>query len=151
MRNLRDRFFDKVLVRGEDECWPWQAARDDHGYGKFFFQGQMVTAHRVAFYLATGELPKDKEIIHSCDYPPCQNDAHLSPATHAQNMADMKAKGRARSGCIKVSEAEARAIYALCHHNPLKLSQEFIGLCFGLDQSQVSRIANRKVWVRVLP
>ncbi len=34
-------------------------------------------------------------VRHTCDNPPCINPLHLVRGTHAENMADMKAKGRA--------------------------------------------------------
>lgn len=35
---------------------------------------------------------------HTCDNPPCCNPAHLIEGTQAQNLADMVARGRSRTG-----------------------------------------------------
>jgi hypothetical protein len=51
-------------------------------------------AHRAAYAMAWGECPGDKDILHECDNTNCVNPAHLRLGTHAENMADMVAKGR---------------------------------------------------------
>jgi HNH endonuclease len=45
--------------------------------------------------MAHGHIVKDTDVVrHICDNPPCVNPAHLIVGTQAQNMADMKIKGR---------------------------------------------------------
>jgi len=43
-----------------------------------------------------GVIPDGHEICHKCDVRNCVNPDHLYLGTHAQNMADMHQKGRAK-------------------------------------------------------
>lgn len=91
--SLEDRFWAKVDIRGEDECWPWLGSRDAEpkNYGRFW---PHLRAHRVAFELAHGSIDPDLLVLHSCDNPPCCNPKHLSQGTNADNMVDMYRKNR---------------------------------------------------------
>lgn len=98
--SLEERFWQRVDKRAPDECWEWIAGRTKAGYG-YITAGprgsqRHVYAHRLSYELAHGPIPDGKHVCHRCDNPPCCNPAHLRLGTHADNMADMKAKGRAR-------------------------------------------------------
>jgi hypothetical protein len=87
------RFWGKVDIRGEDECWPWLGGLK-HGYGRIQYLGVRWEAHRLAWTLTYGPIPKGLFVCHHCDNPPCCNPKHLWRGTHADNMADRNAKGR---------------------------------------------------------
>jgi hypothetical protein len=75
-------------------CHVWTARTNSWGYGEFWFDGKHEKAHRVAFLLTNGRWPEPLG-LHHCDNPPCCNQAHLFEGTHADNMRDRNAKGRA--------------------------------------------------------
>jgi hypothetical protein len=68
-------------------------------YGVLSVNHLRTYAHRRALELATGQsIPAGQLVRHSCDNPPCCNPAHLSTGTHADNAADMVARGRSTRG-----------------------------------------------------
>jgi len=101
-KSLAERFWAKVdQSGGPDACWPWQGAKDGMGYGQLTV-GSVVDgsrlhmrASRAAFELAYPGLLQDGEcVLHRCDNPICCNALHLFAGSHADNMADMRLKGR---------------------------------------------------------
>lgn len=96
MKTLDERFWPRVDRRGDDECWPWLGAPNEHGYGVIHHGGKMFKAHRVSFMLANGRDPVG-DVLHSCDNGAqgCVNPAHLSEGTHQQNCKEARDRGRA--------------------------------------------------------
>jgi len=75
-------------------CWEWQGGKKPDGYGSAGYEGKSDLAHRVAWKLTKGPIPKGMYICHSCDNPACCNPAHLFLGTQSDNMKDMIVKGR---------------------------------------------------------
>lgn len=95
MNNRDELFWSKVKEGGPDECWPWLAAIDRDGYGRFWIGYTFVPAHRYAFAYKYGEALNQKDIIcHHCDNPKCCNPGHLFKGTTHDNVIDKMRKGR---------------------------------------------------------
>lgn len=75
-RPIAERFWEKVDIRGEDECWPWKARTFPNGYGQFSYNGRSTTSNRIAYFLHNGEFPLNFA-CHTCNYKPCCNYYHL--------------------------------------------------------------------------
>ena len=72
-------------------CWVWLGEQLKNGYGRVRrysrnAEGQTnFTAHRVAYELAIGPIPKGLEPDHLCRVRNCANPAHLELVTHKIN------------------------------------------------------------------
>lgn len=91
------RFWAKVDIKGEDDCWLWKASVNSKGYGSFAINGSGTSAHKIAWALSKndGVLSDSKShIMHSCDVRNCVNPKHLSLGTALDNTRDAIKKGR---------------------------------------------------------
>ena len=51
-------------------------------------------AHRAAYRIFVGAIPKGKCVLHKCDTPACVNPQHLKLGTQKENLHECLAKGR---------------------------------------------------------
>lgn len=102
---LADRFW--AQVQKTETCWLWTGPHDGRGYGHIGGgrrNGRALKAPRVAWELVIGPIPEGLWVLHHCDNPPCVRAdtdplrSHLFLGTHADNVADMLAKGRGSRG-----------------------------------------------------
>jgi len=101
-RNLTyaERFWLKVDISSENECWNWIASKYRNGYGQVSIRRAdgsktMGLSHRVAYQLTFGEIPEGMVVCHRCDNPACCNPTHLFLGTTRDNINDKMSKGRA--------------------------------------------------------
>lgn len=141
-------FWSKVDVRGMDECWPWIArAKHQQGYGLVYTRRNgrrtSVTASRVAYALGHGLAdlpPREQEVCHKCDNPPCCNPFHLWIGTSAQNSGDAVIKGR------KAQKLKAeQAIDIASSDEPVSA----LAARFGITPAMVSKIQLGRSWAHV--
>lgn len=152
-KTIADRFWDKVDRRGPEDCWPWTAATNEHGYGVMRPEGQRsgptVKAHRVSLMLAGVDI--DGLVIrHSCDNPPCVNPSHLSVGTKADNSADMVERGRSargsRSGASKLTESQVVEIRVRCAAGEL---HRVLAVDYGVSRTTITQVVNGTTWRHV--
>lgn len=86
------------LTRKTETCWLWTGSTLPTGYGLMgLVAGRPFTAHRFAWFVAHGEIPRGQQVMHACDTPACVNPAHLSLGTAKDNIHDSIQKGRFRA------------------------------------------------------
>ena len=94
----KERFWSKVDIRSEEECWEWKDSLAKNGYGRLNVCGKngiKLPAHRIAKTLSMGEeIEEGMVVMHTCDNRPCCNPSHLEIGTQQDNMDDMVSKNR---------------------------------------------------------
>ncbi len=137
---------------GMSDCWHWVAYVDSLGYGRCKKLLGEVKAHRIAYRYFKGDIPKGMVVMHSCDVRSCVNPDHLSLGTQADNIADMTAKGRRRSGDssgerngqAKLTQAKVAEIRQLA--NVGTISQAQIAKLYNVGPMTISRVVRRELW-----
>lgn len=86
-------YFWSQLDKSSD-CWVWIGKSFRGGYGRVSYCSKATDAHRVAYMLTNGEIPKGRLVLHSCDNPPCCNPNHLRLGNHKDNATDRENRKR---------------------------------------------------------
>ena len=134
-------------------CKVWIRARSKAGYGQLRLEGKTAYAHRVAWEREVGPVPEGHWLLHRCDNPACVNVAHLFLGTQADNMADMRAKGRHR-GPYNRGGASTHQKLRACEVEEIRrlysrgLTQRFVGRMFRINQAHVSAIVRGVIWAQ---
>jgi len=145
-QDVKKRFWSKVNIVGEDDCWEWQAGSRGLGYGAFKFEKKTIDAHRMVWFLVYGEFP-DLLVCHSCDNPPCCNPKHLFLGTYQDNMDDAVRKNRLQTGDLNWSRRLPDKVrrgtkVLLAKLNEEKVLDIRIRLDKGESPSSIARIYN---------
>lgn len=146
----KERFWAKVDIKSEEECWEWEGSSNSHGYGTINVGGRIgnkhgitLSTHRVAKTLSMGEeIPDGLLVMHTCDNPPCCNPSHLEVGTDQDNMSDKVNKGR-QPTILGNSKNDWDIIDDI---RSSSLSGKELTEKYGLAKSTVSMIRNNKIW-----
>lgn len=119
MSTLREYIEQRLIPEPNTGCWLWTKALDEKGYGHFSINSKHHKAHRAAYQVYNGDIPKGLSVCHSCDIRSCVNPHHLYLGTHKENMQDMVNKKRSAYG-------ERSAQSKLTGLNHRKLPEDFV-------------------------
>lgn len=148
------RFWRAVEKKGASECWEWMGCRHYKGYGEFALpKGSpkyKEKAHRMAWILTNGKIPKGMLICHKCDNPPCCNPSHLFLGTAKTNRQDSNQKWRHSHGdnhpASKLNAAKVSEIRRLDRLGKTRLS---IAAKFGISGRNVTAVCRYDNWKHV--
>ena len=67
-------------------CWVWTASCKGNGRPQFNAWGRTSLAHRVAYMILKGKIPRHLELDHLCRNIKCVNPDHLEAVTRRVNL-----------------------------------------------------------------
>jgi len=138
-----ERFWSKVNKEGAEGCWEWLGNKCK-GYGRYWYNGKDIQAHRYSWILHNGLIPEGLLVRHKCREK-CVNPEHLELGTNKDNANDKIRDGTSLRGIKnshnklipeQVKEIRARATE----------SQKDLAIEFGVNRTTINSIILRKAW-----
>jgi len=148
------RFWAKVCIKNQDECWEWVAGKNSSGYGRVSLNHQSFGAHRVSYFLRYQKDPGELCVCHTCDNPKCVNPSHLWLGSFKDDMQDMTKKGRGRIPHLKGSQCGAskltdQQVLDIRAYHVQGTSQRALSRQYKVVPQTVNDIIHRKTWAHI--
>lgn len=151
---MEDRFLRHVSKSEEPNgCWLWTGGKTPNGYGMFTVETstkKTENAHRVAYKLWKGEIPKGVWVLHTCRNK-CVNPEHLQLGTPRKNNGEDKLRDGTllqgtKNPTVKYTETQILEIRKRYSDGETQTS---IAKSLGIKQGHISDICLRKVWSHI--
>lgn len=121
----RVRFYSYVLPPSAAGCREWAACRKPNGYGQFRAGGRNHDAHRVAFVLAGGRIPRNQVVMHSCDNRACCAPEHLRAGTQRENIGEMVTRRRHPNQILTEGQEQQIVARYLAGEGPYVIAHDY--------------------------
>lgn len=108
-----DRFW--ASITRTDDCWKWTELLNDGGYGLIRVGRKNVRAHRFAWELLVGDIPKGMQIDHRCRNRECVNPKHLRLATNKQNAEHKEARSASGYRGVSFNRRRSKWVVQVMH------------------------------------
>jgi len=148
------RFWSKVEIRGDNDCWWWSGGKHVDGYGWFYAGGLSIRTNRFSWTVINGEIPDGLLVCHHCDNPSCVNPRHLFLGTNSDNMRDMNRKNRRNQvnvrgedvGTSKLKSGEVALIKILIKRG---IDKKEISKMFKVSSATIYMISKKTIWKHI--
>lgn len=151
--SVKARFLWYSGKAGEDECWLWTGTKNRAGYGvlgiRWMPNQKIVSAHRLSYMIANGEIPDGAQILHGCDNITCVNPKHLRAGTHAENMRDKSIRGRCNPQKGEKHHKARLTVEDVIAIRASNEKQRVLAERYHIPQTSISRIKLRQSWKSV--
>lgn len=153
IKEIEDKFWGKVKITSEEDCWEWQSYCGKDGYARVQFRvnGNKLheRGHRVSTCLELKRDIEDTEVVrHSCDNPPCVNPNHLKVGNHYENVMDRVKRGRSatgeENGKSQLTRKQVSRVYDSFQAFVKEKAENL-----GVDEKTIRCICNEKTWKNV--
>ncbi len=145
------RFWEKVDVKSDSECWNWNAGVVSSGYGVICIKYLNYCAHRISYYIHYKKDPGELLVCHECNNKLCVNPQHLFLGTQQDNVQHAFDTGIV----IHKGNLHPNARFRDSHSHEIRkladtMSQGKIAKLFNVSPSAIWQILTRKTWSHVI-
>jgi len=146
--NTKSAFLNKLDRSGS--CWLWKGSCWHTGYGHYEYGPKgarlRTSAHRRAYELLVGPIPKGLKVCHTCDIRRCCNPAHLFLGTQAENMQDAARKGRLGKACGELSGVAKLKTLDVIEIRKWSNTAKVEATKYGVSEALIHKIRRGEIW-----
>lgn len=143
-KEAKRRFWGYVEKTSEG-CWHWRG-NQSRKYGRFKIGREGFAAHRVAYFIASGEDPGSNYVTHDCDNKLCVNPAHLRLGDARSNVREAIDRGLGKYFSPILTESQVHEIRSLSGNG---WGYKRLAARFQVTRSAIREIVKRKTWKHI--
>lgn len=149
-----ERFWQKMTIGSDVQCWNWNEYLDTGGYGRVWVPSlrREVKSHRVAWELRNGQIPSGIFVLHRCDNRRCCNPSHLFIGTIADNVRDCIRKGRTnqvKGERVYGSRLNGEKVLQIRKARSAGERVKVLAEVYGVSEKTISSVALGRTWAHV--